>query len=145
VRILKIDHIGVAVRDLDAHLALFGDKLGLPIRDREEEDPYGGLKSAFARVGDVDFEFLQDLAPAEGAKAIDQRDIAKWIERRGEGLHHIALRVADIEEAIRDARAAGLRVIDETPRPGARGSKIAFLHPRSTGGILIHLVERPGD
>lgn len=145
MRILKIDHIGVAVRDLDKYLDLFGAKLGLPIRDREEADPYGGLRSAFARIGETDFEFLEDRAPEAGDKVIDQRDIARWIERRGEGLHHVALRVADIEEAIRDAKAAGLRLIDETSRPGARGSRIAFLHPKSTGGILFHFVERPGD
>ncbi len=81
--------------------------------------------------------------PDGDEKVIDQRDIAKFVARRGEGLHHIALRVADIEEAMRDARVAGLRVIDDEPRPGARGSKIAFIHPRSTGGVLIHFVERP--
>ncbi|MGE0682526.1 MAG: methylmalonyl-CoA epimerase [Candidatus Binatia bacterium] len=144
MNILKIDHIGVAVCDLDKYLKLFGEVMGLEIHDAAETDPYGGLRSAFARIGDTDFEFLQDRASDGGGKVIDQRDIARWIEKRGEGLHHVALRVDNIEEAMKDARANGLQVIDEKPRPGARGSKIAFLHPKSTGGILIHFVEREG-
>ena len=140
--ILKIDHIGIAVQDLDKFLKLFGETLGLKTHDFEEADPYGGLRCAFAQIGETDFEFLQDRAPTAGEKVIDQRDIARWIEKRGEGIHHIALRVTNIEEAIREAKAKGLRVIDEVPRPGARGSKVAFLHPKSTGGILFHFVER---
>jgi methylmalonyl-CoA/ethylmalonyl-CoA epimerase len=143
MRILGIDHIGIASGDLGKHIEIFGDKLGLEIHDIEEKDPYGGLRAAFARVGNTDFEILEDRVPDGDQKVIDQRDIAKFVARRGQGLHHIALRVTDIEEAMRDAKAAGLTVIDETPRPGARGSKIAFLHPKSTGGILIHFVERP--
>ncbi len=142
MNILNIDHIGIAVRDLDKFLKLFGEALGLKIHDFEEADPYGGLRAAFAQIGETDFEFLQDRAPAGGEKVIDQRDISRWIEKRGEGIHHIAVRVPDIEEAIRDAKAAGLRVIDEHGRPGARGSKVAFIHPKSTGGILFHFVER---
>ena len=142
MRILGIDHIGIASGDLGKHVEIFGAKLGLEVHDIEEKDPYGGLRSAFARVGDSDIEILEDRVPDGDEKVIDQRDIAKFVARHGQGLHHIALRVADVEEAIRDARAAGLAVIDDTPRPGARGSKIAFLHPRSTGGVLIHFVER---
>jgi methylmalonyl-CoA/ethylmalonyl-CoA epimerase len=142
MNILKIDHIGIAVQNLDKFLKLFGENLGLKIYDFEEADPYGGLRCAFAQIGETDFEFLQDRAPAAGEKVIDQRDISRWIEKRGEGIHHIALRVANIAEAIREAKAQGLRVIDEEPRPGARGSKVAFLHPKSTGGILFHFVER---
>jgi methylmalonyl-CoA/ethylmalonyl-CoA epimerase len=143
MRILGIDHIGIASGDMEKHLEIFGEKLGLEVHDIEEKDPYGGLRSAFARVGDTDFEILEDRVPDGDEKVIDQRDIAKFVARRGQGLHHIALRVADVEEAIRDAKAAGMSVIDEQPRAGARGSRIAFLHPRSTGGILIHFVERP--
>ena len=142
MNIRKIDHIGIAVRDLDKFLKLFGEALGLKIHDFEEADPYGGLRCAFAQIGETDFEFLQDRVPEAGEKVIDQRDISRWIEKRGEGIHHIALRVPDIEEAIRDAKAAGLRVIDDHGRPGARGSKVAFIHPKSTGGILFHFVER---
>ena len=99
--ILKIDHIGIAVQDLDKFLKLFGETLGLKTHDFEEADPYGGLRCAFAQIGETDFEFLQDRAPTAGEKVIDQRDIARWIEKRGEGIHHIALRVTNIEEAIR--------------------------------------------
>ena len=142
MRIRQIDHIGVAVRDLDRYLAVFGNILGLEIHDFEEADPYEGLRIAFARVGETDFEFLQDRLPEAADKVTDQRDIARWIDRRGEGIHHVALRVDDIDAAIAEAKAKGLRVLDETGRPGARGSRVAFLHPKSTGGVLIHFVER---
>lgn len=139
MRIRQIDHIGVAVRDLDRYLDVFGNILGLEIHDFEEADPYEGLRIAFARVGETDFEFLQDRLPEAADKVTDQRDIARWIDRRGD---HVALRVDDIDAAIAEARAKGLRVLDETGRPGARGSRVAFLHPKSTGGVLIHFVER---
>lgn len=142
MRIRQIDHIGVAVRDLDRYLDVFGNILGLDIHDFEEADPYEGLRIAFARVGETDFEFLQDRLPEAADKVTDQRDIARWIDRRGEGIHHVALRVDDIDATIAEARAKGLRVLDETGRPGARGSRVAFLHPKSTGGVLIHFVER---
>lgn len=142
MRIRQIDHIGVAVRDLDRYLDVFGNILGLEIHDFEEADPYEGLRIAFARVGETDFEFLQDRLPEAADKVTDQRDIARWIDRRGEGLHHVALRVDDVDAAIAEAKARGLRVLDETGRPGARGSRVAFLHPKSTGGVLIHFVER---
>lgn len=142
MRIRQIDHIGVAVGDLDRYLDVFGNILGLEIHDFEEADPYEGLRIAFARVGETDFEFLQDRLPEAADKVTDQRDIARWIDRRGEGIHHVALRVDDVDAAIAEAKARGLRVLDETGRPGARGSRVAFLHPKSTGGVLIHFVER---
>ena len=142
MHIRQIDHIGVAVKDLDRYLHVFGDLLGLEIHDFEEADPYEGLRIAFARIGETDFEFLQDRLPEAADKVTDQRDIARWIDRRGEGVHHVALRVDDIDAAIAEAKARGLRVLDETGRPGARGSRVAFIHPKSTGGVLIHFVER---
>lgn len=142
MRIRQIDHIGVAVRDLDRYLDVFGNILGLEIHDFEEADPYEGLRIAFARVGETDFEFLQDRLPEAADKVTDQRDIARWIDCRGEGIHHVALRVDDVDAAIAEAKARGLCVLDETGRPGARGSRVAFLHPKSTGGVLIHFVER---
>lgn len=142
MHIRQIDHIGVAVKDLDRYLHVFGDLLGLEIHDFEEADPYEGLRIAFARIGETDFEFLQDRLPETADKVTDQRDIARWIDRRGEGVHHVALRVDDIDAAIAEAKAKGLRVLDETGRPGARGSRVAFIHPKSTGGVLIHFVER---
>ena len=142
MNIRQIDHIGVAVKDLDTYLRVFGDILGLEIHDFEEADPYEGLRIAFARIGEADFEFLQDRMPGLGDKVTDQRDISRWIEKRGEGIHHIAVRVDDIDAAIQEVKAKGLRVLDEKGRPGARGSKVAFIHPKSTGGVLIHFVER---
>ena len=100
------------------------------------------LRIAFARIGEADFEFLQDRMPELGDKVTDQRDISRWIAKRGEGIHHIAVRVDDIDAAIQEVKAKGLRVLDEKGRPGARGSKVAFIHPKSTGGVLIHFVER---
>ena len=142
MHIRQIDHIGVAVKDLDRYLHVFGDLLGLEIHDFEEADPYEGLRIAFARIGETDFEFLQDRLPEAADKVTDQRDIARWIDRRGEGVHHVALRVDDVDAAIAEAKAKGLRVLDDTGRPGARGSRVAFIHPKSTGGVLIHFVER---
>ena len=117
MNVLKIDHIGVAVHDLDKYLKLFGEDLGLEIHGFEEQDPYGGLRGVFARIGETDFEFLQDHGPDASGKVIDQRDIARWLEKRGEGIHHIALRVDNIEEAMRDARAKGLPGHRRAPAP----------------------------
>ena len=142
MNIRQIDHIGVAVKDLDKYLNVFGEILGLEIHDLEEADPYEGLRIAFAKIGEADFEFLQDRMPDMDEKVTDQGDISGWIEKKGEGIHHIAVRVDDIDAAIREVKAKGLRVLDEKGRPGARGSRVAFIHPKSTGGILIHFVER---
>ena len=141
-----IDHLGFAVRDIDATLRLYRDVLGLPVV-HEEIDPYGGLKAAFVKVGDTFLEFLQDVErdAAGGTKVIDQRDIARYIDRRGEGIHHLAFRVPDVRAAMREMQARGLHLIDAEPRPGCRESQIFFLHPKSTNGVLIHFVERPGD
>ena len=140
--IRQIDHIGVAVKDLDKYLNVFGEILGLEIHDFEEADPYEGLRIAFAKIGEADFEFLQDRMPDMDEKVTDQGDISRWIEKKGEGIHHIAVRVDDIDAAIQEVKAKGLRVLDDKGRPGARGSRVAFIHPKSTGGILIHFVER---
>ncbi len=140
--IRQIDHIGVAVKDLDKYLNVFGEILGLEIHDFEEADPYEGLRIAFAKIGEADFEFLQDRMPDMDEKVTDQGDISRWIEKKGEGIHHIAVRVDDIDATIQEVKAKGLRVLDEKGRPGARGSRVAFIHPKSTGGILIHFVER---
>ena len=136
MNIRQIDHIGVAVADLDKYLAIFGDLVGLEVHDFEKADPYEGLRIAFARIGEVDFEFLEDRAPELNEKLTDQRDISRCIDKRGEGIHHIGLRVSDIQAAIDDCKSKGLLVLDEKGRPRARGSKVAFIHPKSTGGHL---------
>jgi len=124
-------HIGVAVRRLDEALADYG-KLGFeagPI----EDVPTQGVRVAFLRAGPVRIELLESLSP-EGV-------IARFIERRGEGLHHLAFSVPDIREEMRRLRGQGLELIDAEPRPGAHGRLVAFLHPRSARGVLLELVQ----
>ena len=124
-------HIGVAVRRLDEALADYG-KLGFeagPI----EDVPTQGVRVAFLRAGPVRIELLESLSP-EGV-------IARFIERRGEGLHHLAFSVRDIREEMRRLRGQGLELIDAEPRPGAHGRLVAFLHPRSARGVLLELVQ----
>ena len=124
-------HIGVAVRRLDEALADYG-KLGFeagPI----EDVPTQGVRVAFLRAGPVRIELLESLSP-EGV-------IARFIERRGEGLHHLAFSVPDIRGEMRRLRGQGLELIDAEPRPGAHGRLVAFLHPRSARGVLLELVQ----
>jgi len=128
--IQKIDHIGVAVSDLDEALKLYRDILGLKV---EKTEDFGGMKIAFIPIGDTEFELLQPTDP-NGA-------LAKFLEKRGEGIQHIALRVDDVAKSLEELKAKGLRVIDEKPRPGAGGASIAFFHPKSTGGILLEICQ----
>ncbi len=126
----KIDHIGIAVSDLEEALKLYRDTLGLKVEHVEE---FEGMKIAFVPIGDTEFELLQPTDP-EGA-------LAKFIEKRGVGVQHIALRVNDVEKSLEELKAKGLRVIDEKPRPGAGGARIAFFHPKSTMGVLLEICE----
>ncbi len=128
--IQKIDHIGIAVSDLDEALKFYCDTLGLKVEKTEE---FQGMKIAFIPIGDTEFELLQPTDP-NGA-------IAKFIEKRGEGIQHVALRVEDVEKSLEEMKAKGLRVIDEKPRPGAGGASIAFFHPKSTGGVLLEICQ----
>ncbi len=128
--IQKIDHIGVAVSDLDEALKLYRDILGLKV---EKTEDFGGMKIAFIPIGDTEFELLQPTDP-NGA-------LAKFLEKRGEGIQHIALRVDDVAKSLEELKAKGLRVIDEKPRPGAGGASIAFFHPKSTRGILLEICQ----
>jgi methylmalonyl-CoA/ethylmalonyl-CoA epimerase len=127
-----IDHVGVAVDDIDAALAIFRDALGMPLVHRETVSEQG-VDAALLDVGDGHIELLQPLGP--------DTPVGKFLDRRGPGLHHVAYRVASVEQALAQCRAAGLRLIDETPRTGIRGSRVAFLHPASTGGALTEIVE----
>lgn len=127
----KIDHLGIAVRSIDEALKVYRDVLGIPVKEIEEMP---NQKLAMLPVGASAVELLEATSPDAA--------VAKFIESRGEGLHHMAFRVDDIDKALADAKAAGLRLIDETPRTGAGGSRIAFLHPKSACGVLIELVER---
>jgi len=125
-----LDHIGIAVKDLSAALAFYRDALGLEI-EAPEDVPSQHLRAHFIAVGDAKLELLEATSP--------ESPIAKAIEKRGPGLHHITLRVTDIAAALAQLHARGVRLIDEAPRLGAEGSLIAFIHPASTGGVLIEL------
>jgi methylmalonyl-CoA/ethylmalonyl-CoA epimerase len=128
----RIDHVGVAVSDLDSATALYVGTLGMPMAHRERVDSQG-VEAALLDVGDGHVELLQPL----GADTA----VGKFIERRGEGLHHVAYAVEDIEATLERLRDAGLELIDEQPRVGIRGSRVAFVHPKATGSVLTEIVE----
>ena len=131
----NLDHIGVAVKNLDESLKFYTDILGLEVISKEIVKEQK-VKVAFVPIGDSEIEFLEST-DCDAA-------IAKYIEKRGEGIHHIALRVENIEKALELIREKGIRLIDEKVRCGLNKTKIAFLHPKSTNGVLIELVERNG-
>ncbi len=128
--ISKVAHIGVAVKDIEAAEKFYTEVLSLKVQDREE---VRDLKASFIPVGDTALELLQSTTP-EGV-------ISKFIEKRGEGVQHIAYQVDNIEKALEDLKAKGVTLIDQVPRRGAHNSKVAFLNPKSTYGILIELVQ----
>jgi len=127
-----IEHIGIAVRDLDTAVSLFEKMLGQKCYNIEEVADQK-VRTAFFKVGDTKIELLQSTDP-EGP-------IGKFIEKKGEGVHHLAFAVDKIEEKLEHASSAGLILIDSKPRKGAEGLDIAFLHPKSTNGVLIELCE----
>jgi methylmalonyl-CoA/ethylmalonyl-CoA epimerase len=128
----SIDHIGVAVEDIDATLVLYRDALGMPLVHRETVTEQG-VDAALLDIGDGHIELLAPLGP--------ETTIAKFLARHGPGLHHVAYRVASVQDTLNTLAAAGLRLIDEQPRTGIRGSQVAFVHPASTGGVLTEIVE----
>lgn len=132
MNILKVDHIGIAVKSLAESSKLY-ELLGIKSTGTEEVAEQK-VKVAFFPVGDSEVELLESTAP--------DGPIARHIEKNGEGIQHIALRVDDLEEALAELKAKGVRLIDEKPRYGAGGARIAFVHPKSTGGILLELSER---
>ena len=129
---MRIHHVGVAVDDLDAAIELYEKVFGAELTQRASNDK-DGLKAAFLRAGEAEVELLQPLRA--------DTPIGKFMARRGPGLHHIAVAVPDIDKAIADARAQGLEMIDEEPRIGLHGTRIAFVHPKATAGILLELTE----
>jgi methylmalonyl-CoA epimerase len=128
----SIDHVGVAVEDIDAALALYRDALGMPLVHRETVVEQG-VDAALVDVGDGHVELLSPLGP--------DTPVGRFLARQGPGLHHVAYRVADVEQTLRALAGAGLRLIDEQPRNGIRGSRVAFVHPASTGGVLTEIVQ----
>jgi methylmalonyl-CoA epimerase len=127
-----IDHIGVAVEDLDEAIRLYRDKLGMAEQHRETVEEQG-VEAVLLEIGDGHVELLSPLS--------SETAVGRFLERHGPGMHHVAYRTADIDQALENARIAGLRLIDEEPRIGIRGSRVAFVHPKATGGVLTELVE----
>jgi methylmalonyl-CoA/ethylmalonyl-CoA epimerase len=130
----RIDHIGVAVEDLDEAIALYCDRLGMRLQHRETVEEQG-IEAVLLGVGENHVELLRPLGPDTA--------VGKFLANSGPGLHHVAYGTDDIESTLQAARDAGLELIDERPRAGIRGSRVAFLHPKSTGGVLTELVEAP--
>ena len=128
----KLDHIGIAVRKIDDALATWR-ALGVDVQ-HVEDVPTQGVKTAFLSVGDSNLELLEPLS--------EQSPIAKFLEKRGEGIHHICLRVDDLESHLARLKEQGFRLINESPVPGAHGCRVAFLHPSAGHGVLIELSEK---
>ncbi len=133
--IRRIDHIGIAVRDLEAAVRAYSEGLGLSCDHRETVEDQK-VRTAFLPVGESRVELLESLSP--------DGPIGKFVEKRGEGIHHICFEVADVRSALAACEKAGLALIDREPRPGAHGKLVAFVHPKSLNGVLIELSqERP--
>jgi methylmalonyl-CoA epimerase len=128
----RIDHVGIAVADLDAGIALYDKTYDMTLVHRETVADQG-VEAVLLDVGENHVELLRPLSA--------DTPVGKFLAKRGPGLHHVAYQVADIEAALASLRDAGLRLIDETPRTGIRNSRVAFLHPTSTGGVLTEIVQ----
>ena len=133
MKILKIDHLGIAVNSIDEGKNFWSEVLGLAFEGTETVAEQK-VTTAFFPVGESEVELLESTAP--------DGPIAKYMEKKGAGIQHIAFRVADIDAALAELKEKGVRLIDEKPRMGAGGAKMAFLHPKATGGVLVELCER---
>ncbi len=131
----RIDHIGVAVEDIDAAIELYRDSFEMELAHRETVSSQG-VEAVLLDVGDGHVELLAPLGP--------DTPVGKYMAKNGAGLHHVAYAVDDIDAALEKIAAAGVQLIDSEPRVGIRGSRVAFLHPRSTGGVLTEIVEPAG-
>jgi methylmalonyl-CoA/ethylmalonyl-CoA epimerase len=127
-----IDHVGFAVSDLERAAALYEGTFGMPVAHRETVESQG-VEAVLLDVGDGHVELLRPLGP--------ETVVGRFIAKRGEGLHHVAYRVADIDSTLATLKGGGIELIDSEARTGIRGSRVAFLHPRATGGALTELVE----
>ena len=128
----KINHIGIAVKNLEASMPLYRDVLGMTFEGTEEVNDQR-VRVAFFAIGESRIELLEPTTP--------DSPVAKFLEKNGEGVHHVAYQVADVEAALETLRNTGVRLIDEQPRRGAHGTQIAFLHPKATGGVLTELCQ----
>lgn len=133
MKALRVDHIGIAVKNLDETIKFYTDVLGLEVQGTEVVEEQK-VKVAFLPIGDTEVELLESTT--------DDGPIARFIEKNGEGMQHIAFAVENIEEAIAEMKEKGMRMIDETPRYGAGGAKIAFVHPKSSNRVLVELTQR---
>ncbi|HSO09354.1 MAG TPA: methylmalonyl-CoA epimerase [Desulfoprunum sp.] len=133
MKILKIDHLGIAVNSMDEGKSFWSDILGLTFEGAETVAEQK-VTTAFFPVGESEVELLESTSP--------DGPVAKFIEKKGTGFQHVAFRVENIEEALAELKAKGVQLIDQVPRKGAGGAKIAFLHPKATGGVLVELCER---
>jgi methylmalonyl-CoA/ethylmalonyl-CoA epimerase len=131
----EIDHVGIAVRDLDAALGYYRDTFGATVSHREHID-LDGVEEALIAVADSSIQLLSPTRP--------DSPVARFLERRGEGLHHVGYRVEDCAVALAAVRDGGGTLIDDAPRPGSRGTTVAFVHPKGAFGTLIELVQEPG-
>lgn len=128
----KISHIGIAVTDIETAAKFYTECLGLPLGGIEEV-PDQKVKVAFLPIGEVRLELVQPTSP--------DSPVAKFLEKNGPGVHHVAYDVADVADEVERLKAAGVKMVDETPRYGAHRTKIAFVHPKASGGVLTELVE----
>ncbi|MEA3232516.1 MAG: methylmalonyl-CoA epimerase [Thermodesulfobacteriota bacterium] len=133
MEILKIDHLGIAVNSIEEGKAFWSDVLGLTFEGTETVEAQK-VTTAFFPVNESEVELLESTSP--------DGPVAKYIEKRGQGIQHVAFRVKDIEAALDELKEKGIKLIDEKPRKGAGGARIAFLHPKATGGVLVELCER---
>ncbi|MEW6076770.1 MAG: methylmalonyl-CoA epimerase [Thermodesulfobacteriota bacterium] len=133
MKLLKIDHLGIAVNSIEKGKNFWSDVLGLSFEGTETVEAQK-VTTAFLPVGESEVELLESTAP--------DGPVAKFIEKKGEGIQHVAFRVDNIEAALAELKAKGIQLIDEKPRMGAGGAKIAFLHPKATSGVLVELCER---
>ena len=133
MQILKIDHLGIAVNSIDDGKKFWSEILGLEFEGAETVEEQK-VTTAFFPVGESEVELLESTAP--------DGPIARYLEKKREGIQHVAFRVENIESALQELKDKGIRLIDEKPRKGAGGAKIAFLHPKSTRGVLVELCER---
>jgi methylmalonyl-CoA epimerase len=129
----RLDHAGIAVTDLDSSLAVYANRLGMELVYREVLAEHG-VEAALLEVGDGHIELLAPLS--------DDTPVGRFLSKHGTGVHHLAYQVPDIDAALADLGARDVELIDAVPRTGIRSSRVAFLHPRSTGGVLTELVER---
>lgn len=131
-----IEHIGIAVENLEEAISFYEDVLGLQCYDIERVEDQK-VRTAFFKVGDTKIELLESTDP-EGP-------VGKFLEKKGPGIHHLAFAVPDVSRALKDAEEKGIRLIDQNPRPGAEGLNIGFLHPKSTLGVLTEFCGKPDD